>query len=477
MSKKSPKKILWIALALLILVGGGGFAYYSVIYLPAQTPDEPEIQTATVRQGDLVIYASGSGTLIAADEIDLSFRSSGELMDLLVEVGDEVEAGQLLAQLNDTSAQIQLAQAELNLRELTSPSAIASAHQVVTNTQQEVNDCRKYLAYLISPYVLKWEEKFAAAKLALAEAEASSTEDTQRVVEEAKAELKNAEANLAHSKYIYQEEYIPETFTFSYFDTETRKEVEYLDIPTDIEIDEARVSVELAEAKLIEAEALLAALTGAEVPVDASGPGLAQLEKARLSLQTTQLNLDATHLLSPISGTVTSITSHIGEMVGTAPFITITDLSQPYLEIFLDETDLDKIDLDYQVEVIFDALPDDVITGHVVQLDPSLIKSGNVSTVRGLVKLDKSSLADLDNLLIGMNAAVDVIGGKSEGVVLAPVEALHELSPGEYAVFVMEDGEPKLRLVEVGLMDFTFAEIKSGLKVGEVVTTGIVETD
>ena len=78
---------------------------------------------------------------------------------------------------------------------------------------------------------------------------------------------------------------------------------------------------------------------------------------------------------------------------------------------------------------------------------------------------------------IGLNAAVDVIGGRAEDVPLVPVEALRELDPGEYAVFVVEDGEPVFRLVEVGLMDFTFAEIKSGLEPGEIVSTGIVETE
>ena len=59
---------------------------------------------------------------------------------------------------------------------------------------------------------------------------------------------------------------------------------------------------------------------------------------------------------------------------------------------------------------------------------------------------------------------------------LVPVEALHELSEGNYAVFVMENGTPVLKTVEVGLMDYTSAEIKSGLNEGDVVTTGIVET-
>ena len=75
-----------------------------------------------------------------------------------------------------------------------------------------------------------------------------------------------------------------------------------------------------------------------------------------------------------------------------------------------------------------------------------------------------------------MTAAVDVIGGRAENVVLVPVEALREISPGQYAVFVMENGAPVMRTVEVGLQDQISAEIKSGLNAGDVVTTGIVET-
>jgi multidrug efflux pump subunit AcrA (membrane-fusion protein) len=58
------------------------------------------------------------------------------------------------------------------------------------------------------------------------------------------------------------------------------------------------------------------------------------------------------------------------------------------------------------------------------------------------------------------------------------VEALRELSPDEYAVFVMgSDGELTLRPVEVGLGDISFVEILSGLEPGDVITTGIVETE
>jgi multidrug efflux pump subunit AcrA (membrane-fusion protein) len=79
------------------------------------------------------------------------------------------------------------------------------------------------------------------------------------------------------------------------------------------------------------------------------------------------------------------------------------------------------------------------------------------------------------NFPVGLNATVDIIAGRAENAVLVPIEALRELDPGEYAVFVVENGEPKLRVVQVGLMDITLAEIISGLEAGEVVSTGIVQ--
>jgi HlyD family secretion protein len=79
-------------------------------------------------------------------------------------------------------------------------------------------------------------------------------------------------------------------------------------------------------------------------------------------------------------------------------------------------------------------------------------------------------------LPVGVEASIDVISGQASNAVLIPVEALHSLSDGSYTVFVMTNGKPALRSVTVGLKDDTYAEIESGLKAGEVVTTGVVET-
>ncbi|MGD9316599.1 MAG: biotin/lipoyl-binding protein [Anaerolineae bacterium] len=113
------RRAFWIVLiALLLAIAGGGYFYYNNVYLQAQEPaEEPKLATAQATQGDLVITASGSGMLVPAAEIALVFRNSGVLAEVLVEVGDEVEAGQMLARLDDADAQDQVTQAEISLRQ------------------------------------------------------------------------------------------------------------------------------------------------------------------------------------------------------------------------------------------------------------------------------------------------------------------------------------------------------------------------
>jgi multidrug efflux pump subunit AcrA (membrane-fusion protein) len=147
------------------------------------------------------------------------------------------------------------------------------------------------------------------------------------------------------------------------------------------------------------------------------------------------------------------------------------------LEVFVDETDLDMVGVGYESQVTFDALPDEVFSGQVVQVDPLLSSVNNVQVLRAVVQLDPGSIAEIFTFPVGLNATVDIIGGQALGALIVPLEALRELSPGEFAVFVMEGSEPRLQLVEIGLKDFTFAEILSGLELGDVVTTGIVETN
>ncbi len=478
MGKLFHRRAFWLVIGLLVVAGAGGVVVYRSMAAAPETTAQAAVQTATVRQGDLVLYASGSGTLVAAESVDAGFRTSGELVELLVNVGDTVESGQLLGRVDDTSAQAQLQQAQMALRELTSPAALATARQAVGLAQDTLTDSRNQLAWMISPSVLIWEERLAGAQHAAVEAEAAAaaarSAEATAALEAAQSELHRAERNLAYAQSIYGD-YLVETFTTVEQHGPTTEES--YDPPTGGEIETARGDYELATAELAEAQWLLAALTGEELPAEAYGSGLTQLQEARLSLDSAQRSVDGTSLYAPISGTVTAVNANLGETVGSGAVISLADLTRPMLDVNLDETDLDKVHVGDEAEIVFDALPDSTFAGHVTEVDPSLQSAGMMATVHAVVQMDEQSLTGSPRLLLGMNAAVDIISGRATAALLVPVEALREVSPGQYAVFVVENGEPRLRSVEVGLMDVTYAEITSGLSAGEVVTTGLVETE
>ena len=72
-----------------------------------------------------------------------------------------------------------------------------------------------------------------------------------------------------------------------------------------------------------------------------------------------------------------------------------------------------------------------------------------------------------------MSVGVTVIAHQTHNAALVPLEALRELTTGQYSVFVVkDDGTLELRPVQVGLKDLVNAEITSGVTPGEVVSLG-----
>jgi HlyD family secretion protein len=153
----------------------------------------------------------------------------------------------------------------------------------------------------------------------------------------------------------------------------------------------------------------------------------------------------------------------------------MADLSQLELDFYLDETDWGLVAVGDRVDVTFTALPDQTFSGHVTQLDAELYQSNNTSVVTGIVQLDNA----LDGLALPIrtSASLDIIHAQVEAAVLVPIEALHETAPGEYVVFLVENGMLTQRAVEIGLQDQLYAEVKSGLKAGDVVSTSLVNAD
>ena len=132
MRKRSSKKnrwMIWSVLALLVIAGGAGYTYYNK--LQASRNSATPVATTTVSTGDIVLIATGPGTLIPSEEVSFGFKNSGQVSEVLSKLGDKVDAGQVLARLENNTIELQYKQAEANLAALSSPSGIAVAEQAV----------------------------------------------------------------------------------------------------------------------------------------------------------------------------------------------------------------------------------------------------------------------------------------------------------------------------------------------------------
>jgi RND family efflux transporter MFP subunit len=467
------------ALAVVLVVGGGTTYYLRRNRTASANTQSSTLQTATVTKGNIKLFASGTGTLVPPAQATFGFSASGTVSEVLAKVGDVVEAGQLLARLDDASAQLKYQQAQHALSELTSASAIASAELDIATYEVAIVNKRKALSFLISDNVFYWTEQVRLDEQALQTAKDDSaahpSADAKKKVQDAEKTLLNTKYALSQATLDYWNDYVPANFMVILHNSGFPPTVTKIVIPpTDAEVTTAWAEYDLAKQQLKDAQDYLTALTTGTIPPNATGSNINALRQAQQDVQTAKIALDATNLYAPIYGTITSLGFAMGDTVGSSSTVTTANLDQPYtLEIYLDQSDWSNIQVGYPVEVTFDLLPDNVYTGKVISIDPELSNTNGSLYVHAYVVLDTNVKTVLP---FGTSASVDIIGGEATNVLLVPVEALHQISAGQYSVFVMVDGKPEVRMVEVGLQDATHAEIKSGLKEGDAVTTGITET-
>ncbi len=466
LSKLSKSAWIGIALVVTAIAGASG---YSLFVQPETTTEESSLQTATVSRGDMTISASGTGMLSVLDEVELSFTTSGEVMNVFVQAGDQVEAGELLAEVNAAEAQSEYDSAKRAYMELTSPAAVASALDAFAQAQKEYTDSLYILEYLISPDVMYWEQKIADAQknLELAQSQLDadpSNEQAKQQVKETTAYLQDAAVGLNTARNEYYNEYVFENFV------KRSEGGSYLTLPTEADIQLARLAVEDASVALAEAKVVYQVMISGEILEDTDIPSLLEIQKAKRELEDAQAKLDGTKILAPMDGTIMSVEISPGDQAGTSMVITVADLSQAYLELYMDESDWDKTMVGYPAEVTFDALPDSVFTGMISTVDSELYNSATSTAVHGTVTLD-ASLNEI-NLPIGASASVEVVSLDAKSVLLAPLEALHETKNG-YAVFLVVEDGLIFQYVTIGAQNELYAEVKSGLNEGDIVALGI----
>jgi RND family efflux transporter MFP subunit len=526
------KKVFWISLLVVILVGAGGYAGYAYWLAPQNdAAEETVLETATVTQGDLSITADGTGVLAASSEVELAFDASGTLMELLVAVGDRVEAGDVLGWIDDTDARNAVVEAELTVLQAQEAleeaadlaaleHAVAEAELQVAQKEADLEAAKTDLEQVTDWTPDETEVEIATANLAIAQADYQVTvakanmvdEQTTSVrisLEEAIRNLEEAQANYANAMdaardwernidsqresaaealqkaqdnlAVAQANYNLNTIDTSTADVQSAR-VKVLNAqqtlddltaePEQQEITAAQLAVQELEVAVQQAKLDLADAQDAlaEAGTTAQDEAELNLEQAQLKLQLAQETLDGTQLVAPISGTVTEIDAMVGEKVSSTVLV-LADLETPVIQFWVEESDLNNVAVGNRVNIVFEALPDLTYSGEITSIDPVLVTVSNTTAVQAWAEIQTADHAV--DLLGDMNAEVEIVAGETTNALLVPVQALREIEADQYVVFVVgAGGELEMRPVEVGLKDYVNAEILSGVQQGEVVSVG-----
>jgi len=123
-----------VVVVVIVLIGGGLFVRSQFL-----TTRPVQYQSATVTTGNLTVQVSATGPIGSVASYDLNFPTSGKLLEVDVQVGQQVQAGQLLAKIDSTSLDDSVNQAQASLN-----SAWTSYDNAVKNlsdTQAQNNPC------------------------------------------------------------------------------------------------------------------------------------------------------------------------------------------------------------------------------------------------------------------------------------------------------------------------------------------------
>lgn len=460
------KKGLILGGAAVILLGGAAYLIWGLNASDTAASGQTIYETSPVRSGNLTISASGSGTSVAGKELNLGFSTAGTVSAVYVQTGDQVKEGDLLAELiSDESLDVQLLEAKINLEnakktledlKTNAQTALAEAQIAVVEAQEAYKDAKSGVVY---------------------EGQARCDEDTTKAYYQEYWKVQQKLDRYSQVDYDNPTTYLSEIQPLVQERNSRYATYAYCANFTEYEVAGSQAELTKTEAVLEQAKAALAALQ-ANNGVDPDELALAEnkVKSAQMALEKAQANMDGVKIVAPFDGTILSAAGESGDDYESSTFITIGDLSHPNVEFYVDENDMDKVGVGYQASVVFDAFPDATYSGEVVQVNPYIETSGNSKVLKGLVKITLQNADQSFYLPKGLSASVDIIGGEATNALLVSVDALHKLDDGSYLVYLLQNGQPVEQPVEIGLMDYTYAEVLSGLSLGQEVVTQIVES-
>jgi len=398
------RKFIFISLTVILIA-----VVLFLFFRPGGGDQAGIFQTTTIERGDLTATVGATGTVRARQTANLVWQTAGSVDNVYVDIGDEIDAGEVLASLENTSL----------------PQNVIMAQAELISAQQALED------------VLDSDTARAEAWIALRAAE-DAYEKAYDYREYLNYPIRKTRVDIVKQVTPYGIVDVPKTKTYK--------------VPaTEEEIAKAEADLDLKEAQYEDAKRAYERL--------ADGPNQDDLAAAQARVDAAQATLDLARLTAPFAGTVTEVIPLPGDQVSTGTMaFRIDDLSSLLVDVELSEIDINRVAVGQPVTLTFDAILGTEYEGQVTKVSQAGTVAGGVVNFTVTVELIDAD----ERVKPGMTAAVNVVVQEIKDAVLVPNRAVR-LVDGDRVVFVNgENGMPEKVEILLGASSDTMSEVIGG---------------
>lgn len=486
---------------------GGGFMAAVVLagfFFWGSDSGTPQYMTARIERGNLRNTVTATGALQAVTTVQVGSQASGTISALYADFNSVVKKGQVIAQLDPSTAKAQVDQARANLEQ--ARASLANARAAVVNSRAGVSDAQARSMAARST-VQNNQAGVSAAQANVAVLKAQQ-DDAMSLVKQQESLLK--------AGVIAQRDYDVAVTAYKTAEARYNQAVSQLDQAKLAEqsassagIAQSQAAIEQSQAQVQQSQASVAQAS-------------AQVQQAQAALNVAEVNLSHTTITSPTDGVVVSRDVNVGQTVAaslSAPtlFTIANDLTQMQVIANIDQADIGLVEQAKSVRFSVDAFPGKEFDGKIAEMRLNPVNVQNVVTYNVVINVDNPE----QKLKPGMTANLTITIDERNNVLKVPNSALRftpqdagsrqrtgaqgqggqrrqrqqgdnaaggdNSGRGNFApasapvlegqtriVWVMgQNGQPERRRIKVGLSDGAATEVVEGeLNEGDMVITG-----
>jgi len=409
--KKSYLKIISASIVtVLILSGCGAKEAATVATVEEYTPVEvAAVKTDTIYNSTMI-----TGKIAGKNDVAVIPKVAGRVEEVSVKVGQTVKAGQTIVVLDKSDLQNRVDQVN------------ASMNSAAVGVEQAKNGLKQA------------ESSIKSIEVSYDLAKASYDANYEKI--------QNAKLNLERSKVLYEQGII------------SKSQLEQAELAA------SDTTIKVLEAQLAQAnEALLQSNNGVNQATVAVKQAEAGYNQAKLAYDQAVKSLNDTVVTAPMDGVIYAVNVEKGEMAsGAQPIATIISVDKVYVKVDVTEKLVTKLQKGSKMNLEVPSVSDKKLTGIITLISPVANLQNNLYTIE--IEVDNKDHA----IKPGMFARVEFNTDYKEKVMVVKSEAV-TVNDKKQIVYVEEKGKAVEKIVETGLDNGSYVEIKKGLSLNDKV--------